>query len=193
MNRIGRSVVLAAALAIVGVGAAAAHEERELGDYSVEVGFRNEPVFTGEESGLEFFVNRGDEPVEGLEDTIQAQVTFGAETRDLEVTATFGQPGAYQAIFFPTAAGQYTFRIYGSIEDLDVDEEFTSGPDTFGDVRDVTSGQFPIQFPATADIVRDAEAGANAATMAIAALVVGGLGLLAGLIALGLVVARRRA
>lgn len=194
MNRIGRSVVLAAALAtIVGIGAAAAHEERELGDYSVEVGFRNEPVFTGEESGLEFFVNRGDEPVEGLEDTIQAQVTFGDETRDLEVTATFGQPGAYQAIFFPTAAGQYTFRIYGSIEDLDVDEEFTSGPDTFGDVRDVTSGQFPIQFPATADVVRDAEAGANAATTAIAALVVGGLGLLAGLIALGLVVARRRA
>jgi len=193
-NRIGRGVVLAAALTtIVGIGTASAHEERELGDYSVEVGFRNEPVFTGEESGLEFFVNRGGQPVEGLEDTLQAQVTFGADTRDLEVTATFGEPGAYQAIFFPTAAGQYTFRIYGTIEDLDVDEEFTSGPDTFGDVRDVTSGQFPIQFPATADVVRDAEAGANAATMAIAALVVGGLGLLAGLIALGLVVARRRA
>jgi len=183
-------VVLAS---VAGIGSVAAHEERDVGDYTIEVGFLNEPVYSGEESGLELLVTHGDQPVEGLEETLQAQVTFGDQTRDLEISPTFDEPGAYQSVFFPTAAGQYTFRVFGEIEGQAVDESFTSGPDTFGDVRDVSSGQFPVQYPATADVVRDAQAGANAATMATVALVVGGLGLIAGLVALGLAVARRRA
>jgi len=193
-NRIGRSAVMGVVLAsVAGIGSVAAHEERDVGDYTIEVGFLNEPVYSGEESGLELLVTHGDQPVEGLEETLQAQVTSGDQTRDLEISPTFDEPGAYQSVFFPTAAGQYTFRVFGEIEGQAVDESFTSGPDTFGDVRDVSSGQFPVQYPATADVVRDAQAGANAATMATVALVVGGLGLIAGLVALGLAVARRRA
>ena len=115
------------------------------------------------------------------------------QTRDLEISAVFGQPGAYRSVFFPTAAGPYTFRITGTLDGEPIDESFTSGPDTFSEVRDVTAGQFPVAFPATADIVRDAEAGAAAATTATIALVLGGAGLVAGLVALGLSIARRRA
>jgi len=193
-KRIGRGVVLGAVLAtLAGTGSVAAHEERDVGDYTLEVGFLNEPVYSGEESGLELLVSQGGQPVEGLEDSLQAQVTYGDQTRDLEISPKFDEPGAYQSVFFPTAAGQYSFRISGDIEGQAVEETFTSGPDTFGDVQDVSSGQFPVQYPATADVVRDAEAGANAATMATVALVVGGIGLVAGLVALGLAVARRRA
>jgi hypothetical protein len=42
------------------------------------------------------------------------------------------------------------------------------------------------------DVVRDAEAGANAANTATIGLVLGGAGLLVGLVALGLTIARRR-
>jgi len=192
-TRIGRSVVLGAVLAtLAGIGTVAAHEERDVGDYTLEVGFLNEPVYSGEESGLELFVTQGDQPVEGLEEGLQAQVTYGDQTRDLEISPIFGEPGGYRSVFFPTAAGQYSFHVTGDIEGQAVDETFTSGPDTFGDVQDVTSGQFPVQYPATADVVRDAQAGANAATLATVALVVGALGLVAGLVALGLAVARRR-
>jgi hypothetical protein len=179
---------------VVGAGVVLAHEHREVGEYSITVGFMNEPVFNGDKSGLEFEVahHETEEPVEGLEETLSAEVTFGAETRELEISPTFGVPGAYQSVFVPTAAGQYTFRIFGEIEGTAIDEEFTSGPDTFGDVRDVATGQFPIVFPATADVVRDAEAGASAATTATIALVLGGAGLVAGLVALGLSLARRR-
>ncbi|HEX5040786.1 MAG TPA: hypothetical protein VFW95_11695 [Candidatus Limnocylindria bacterium] len=196
-KRIGRKAVLGVVLGgalttLAGVGSVAAHEQRDVGDYTLEVGFLNEPVFSGEESGLELSVSREDQPVEGLEESLQAQVSFGEQTRDLEISPIFGEPGAYRSVFFPTAAGQYSFRVFGDIDGQAVDETFTSGPDTFGDVQDVSSGQFPVQYPATADVVRDAEAGANAATMATVALVVGGLGLVAGLVALGLAVARRR-
>lgn len=179
--------------ATLGVGAVLAHESREVGEYTLVVGFIGEPVFTGQKSGLEFRVSRGDEPVEGLEQSLQAEVAYDGQTRDLPLSARFGQPGWYQSVFFPTAAGPYTFRIFGEIDGTPIDESFTSGPDTFSEVHDVAGGQFPVVFPATSDLVRDAEAGATAATTATIALGLGAAGLLAGLLALGLSLARRRA
>ena len=187
-----RIAVLGTLTMIVGGGTVLAHESRDIGNYSLVVGFVGEPVFTGQKSGLEFLVSRGEEPIEGLEETLAATVTFGDQTRDLQIEPRFGEPGWYQSIFFPTAAGPYTFRIFGEIEGEPLDESFTSGPDTFSEVQDVAGGQFPVQFPATGDIVRDAEAGADAATTSTIALVLGGAGLVAGLVAIGLALARRR-
>ena len=192
-QRVRRTAVVAAALTMmVGPGAVLAHETRDVGQYSVVVGFVDEPVFTGQKSGLEFSVSRGEAPVEGLEETLAATVRFGEQTRDLEISPRFGEPGWYQSIFFPTAAGPYTFRVFGEIEGEPFDESFTSGPDTFSEVQDVTSGQFPVQLPPIGDIARDAEEGANAATTAGIALLLGGSGLVAGLVALGVTLARRR-
>lgn len=192
-TRIGRAAVLGAMLtALVGIGVASAHESREVGAYTFSVGFLDEPVFSGQKSGLDLRVARGEEPVEGLEETLEAEVTFAGQSRTLEISPVFNQPGAYRSVFFPTAAGPYTFHVFGEIEGEAVDESFTSGPETFSEVQDVAGGQFPVQFPATGDIVRDAEAGANAATTATIALVLGGAGLVAGLVALGVTLARRR-
>ena len=192
IHRIGRAAVMAVALVALTAGVTLAHEVREVGEHTFVVGFIDEPVFTGQKSGLEFFVSRGEEePVEGLEATLEAQVTYGGQTRDLEISPRFGEPGAYESVFFPTAAGPYTFRIFGEVEGEPFDESFTSGPDTFSEVEEQSGGQFPVQFPAPADVVRDAEAGANASTQATIALVLAIAGLLAALVALGLTLARR--
>jgi hypothetical protein len=177
---------------VVGIGVASAHEQRDVGEYTFTVGFLEEPVFTGQKSGLDLRVARGEEPVEGLEETLRAEVSFSGQSRELEISPVFGQPGAYRSVFFPTAAGPYSFHVTGDIEGTPIDETFSSGPDTFGEVEDVAGGQFPVQYPATGDVVRDAEAGANAATTATIGLVLGGAGLLVGLVALGLTIARRR-
>ncbi len=95
-NRIGRASVLAVALtSVVGAGVALAHEHREVGEYSITVGFMDEPVFTGQKSGLEFEVaiHETEEPVEGLEETLSAEVTFGADTRELEISPVLRRPG----------------------------------------------------------------------------------------------------
>jgi hypothetical protein len=192
-KRIGRAAALGAVLTLlVGIGVASAHEQRDVGDYTFTVGFLEEPVFTGQKSGLDLRVARGEEPVEGLEETLRAEVSFSGQSRELEISPVFGQPGAYRSVFFPTAAGPYSFHVTGDIEGTPIDETFSSGPDTFGEVEDVAGGQFPVQYPATGDVVRDAEAGAGAATTATIGLVLGGAGLLVGLVALGLTIARRR-
>ena len=75
--------------------------------------------------------------------TLKAEVTYQDQTMELPLEARYNAPGAYQSIFYPTKAGDYTFRIYGKIGDTDIDESLTSGPDTFGPVEDPT----PLQFP----------------------------------------------
>ena len=120
------------------------------------------------------------------------EVTFEDQTLALEIQPRLGESGAYRAVFVPTVAGPYTFHIFGEIDGEPIDETFTSGPETFSEFQDVTGGQFPIVYPALGDVVRDAETGANAATTATLALVLDASGLLAGVVALGLTLARRR-
>ncbi len=177
---------------VLGTGAALAHESREIGDVTMTVGFIDEPVFVGQKSGLDLRVDVGGEPAEGLEESLTAEVIFGDEARPLELSPSFGEPGAYRSIFIPTAAGPYTFRITGEVGGEAVDESFTAGPDTFGEVQDTAGGQFPVTYPNTGDLARDAEAGAGAATTSTIALVLGAAGLLAGVAALGITLARRR-
>jgi hypothetical protein len=190
-----------AALALVGALAATAalavaapavlaHESREVAGYTLEVGFLDEPVFVGQRSGLDLVVRRGDQPVAGLEKTLKAEVGYGGRTIPLEVEAR-EEAGAYEGVFIPTAAGQYTFHLSGTIDGHAVDERFQSGPTTFDDVRDAAGGQFPVQLPSTVDLAGQARAGADAARLVPVAIALGAGGLLLGLIALGIALASR--
>ena len=153
------SLALSTLLLLVAPLAAEAHETRTIADgqYQIVVGFMNEPVFAGDKSGLEFWVTEavaatpgaGDEeaegaPVEGLEESLQAEVIYEDQTMALPLTAKWDEPGGYYSVFFPTAAeGDYTFRIYGDINGAEIDESFTSGPETFGPIEDPA----PLRFP----------------------------------------------
>ena len=140
---------------------ASAHETREIADgqYRIVIGFMNEPVFAGDKSGLEFWVTEvaaatpaaGDDaegtPVEGLAETLQAEVIHGDQTMELPLTAKWDEPGGYYSVFFPTESeGDYSYRIFGTIGDTEIDETFTSGPETFGPVADPQ----PLRFPPAA-------------------------------------------
>jgi hypothetical protein len=187
-------LAFAAALVLSAFAAATAtaHEERTVAGYDLEVGFINEPVFVGDKSGLEFFVHKGDAPIQGLDQTLKAQVIYQGQTRDLPITAREDAPGAYESQFIPTAAGPYTFHLSGTIEGKAIDEQFTSSPTGFDEVKEQATGQFPVQFPSQADVVADAQAGRNAANQVTIALVLGGAGLVFGLLGTGLALATRR-
>ena len=164
----GRGGALAIAIGLVALTMTltGAHERRDVanGQYRLVVGFLNEPAITGEQNGLSLRVSRIGgatgtplaspaaggtpaaaelAPVEGLQDFIEAEVIYGDQRMPLALSASFGDPGHYESIFFPMAAGDYSFRITGTIEDTPIDETFTSGLDTFSSVLPVE----PLQFP----------------------------------------------
>lgn len=182
-----------AGLLLAGLTATAlAHEERDVGDYSFEVGLIDEPVYVGQSSGLEFHVTKGDQPVSGLDETMKAEVIFGETKRDLPLTEREEDPGWYQSVFIPTAAGKYTFHLTGTVEGTAIDESFTSSPDGFNEVQEAASGQFPVTLPTTAELSAEAKKGADAASQVTIALALGGAGLVVGLLALGVALAGRR-
>ena len=80
----------------------------------------------------------------GLADTLQAQAIFGDQTRDFDLIPAFGEDGVYEAVFIPTEPGDYTFRFFGQIDGIDVDETFTSSPEGF----DSVAARADLEFPA---------------------------------------------
>ena len=189
--------------ALLAPGTATAHEQRDLagGKYQAVVGFIDEPAYNGQLNGLSLAVtdktqktpDGKDKPVEGLEQTLKAQVLAQGKTMDLTLRARFGQPGNYAAYFEPTVAGQYIFRVYGQIEGQNIDERFESGPGRFNDVEAIAPLQFPEKVgTAPADLQTRLDAAQSRANIALVVGIVGAaLGLL-GLGAAAMTLARRR-
>ena len=86
-------------------------------------------------------------PVEGLEQTLQVEVTHvpTKASRVMDLRAVFEKPGDYAADLIPTAQGVYEIRVFGTIEGNEVDETFISqgGGGGFSDVLPASDLHFP--------------------------------------------------
>jgi hypothetical protein len=193
----GLCAALLAALLRLSVVPALAHGHVEVGDYELVIGFANEPAFQGEPNGLDLIVTNHmtGEPVAGLDTSLRAEIIFGSSRRELALRPQFGEEGAYTADILPTEAGDYTWRIYGAIEETPVDISMTSGPETFSSVEAKSAASFPEAEPSTGDLTASVAAAENSARTALLVAVLGALLGLAGLAAglFGLQAARRRA
>lgn len=186
--RAARPLLAALLVAAIGagllIGSVAAHERRDVGEYQFVVGFLNEPAIIEEPNGLSLRVTRGEEPVEGLVGSLQAEILYGDERLPLELRAAFGDPGHYVSDVIPTETGTYSFHIFGDIEGSPVDETFVGGPDTFSEVEGRDAMTFPNQIGTVGDVqatAADAEDSAGTAMMlGIGGLVAGLLGLVLG-------------
>jgi hypothetical protein len=207
----GMLAIVAAILAVsltALVPAAQAHERRQVGDYTLVVGFSGEPAYIEEANGASVRVTRADgTPVEGLQQSLKVEVTNGGESRTFELASVFNQPGSYVARFIPTKSGSYAFRFFGTIEGQEINERFESGPGRFDEVKSTEDLQFPVKVPTNAQLASELQqptagnevvAAADAQSVQDAidradraqtiALVVGGFGIIVGLIGVVLAV-----
>lgn len=187
----GLALMLAGAL-VFGATTANAHERREVGDYTFIVGFLNEPALLNEPNSLDLRISNTEteEPIEGLEETLSVTVSAQGQDMELDLGARFNTPGAYNGYFMPTSEGEYTFHVTGTIEGNEIDETFSSGPDTFSNVN------APVGFPfaygegesdgasgleeRVSALEDDSDGGGSGATLGIIGIVLGGLGLAVG-------------
>ncbi|MCC6792389.1 MAG: hypothetical protein IT336_11925 [Thermomicrobiales bacterium] len=197
MNRALGVALIAAVLALLTPALASAHEHRDIADgrYSVVVGFSTEPAYSGFMNGLDFRVTDnslatpaadGGEPtgapVEGLESTLQAEIIYGDQKMTLVLEPRWRTPGAYDAWVVPTQPGDYSFRIFGTIGEVQIDETFTPGPETFSSVGDQAELQFPKATASNSAPVFGTVSGGggfntDAAAGGLAGLVIGAAGL----------------
>ena len=198
-----------------------AHDHRSVGEYQFTVGFAVEPAIEGVANGVELKVEKsatsaghgtsggqhggtssadsggmghdhGDlVPVEGLEGTLQVEVTHlgSGVSKSMRLYTVFGQPGHYKAALIPTASGNYRFRFFGTVEGNQVDETFDSGPNTFSTVNPAGDLYFPERQVTVREIegaVRGAQDMAvEAADNASAARMLGIVGIVLGMLGIG--------
>jgi len=219
MNRSVRAaaaIATAVGLAISVVAPATAHVVKQVGPYSVAIGWLHEPTYVGEENAVQVVVkDKSGNPVSDLSaDDMKVVVSSGNLQSDpMSLVPTFdadtglGIRGDYEATIIPTAPGDYTFHVAGTIHAQAIDETVASSESTFDTVVESVPVQFPSKLPALGDISTrlaridariatdrtNTDATAEAATRAlIAGIVIGGLGLVVGTAALFLSIRNRR-
>lgn len=171
--------------------AVSAHEQRQVGNYVLTVGFLNEPSYQGQPNGLDLRVAKNaanKTPVSDLEKTLKAEVIAGGKTMPLTIGPVYDNggkvPGAYKAPFVPTATGDYTFHITGTIDGQKIDQKFTSSPNTFSSVVPMADAEFPAKVPAVSQLTDDVQQAkddaSTARTFGIIGIIVGALGLITG-------------
>ena len=91
---------------------------------------------------------------------LTATVSYGDQQQEFPLTPTYdaeagtGTPGEYAALIIPTAPGDYTFHITGTVEKVKVDVKATSSPTTFSPVEDASAAQFPVKVPGTDQVAQ---------------------------------------
>ncbi len=182
-------LVLALVLFLLPVIPVSAHGSTQIGDYTVDVGFLNEPALQDEPNGLDLIVTntKTNQPVTGLENSLQAEIIFGASKRTLKIEPDEGQPGHYTAFLLPSAVGDYTWHIFGKIENTPADITMTSSPTTFASVVPKSDASFPGRDPSFNELQTELQ---RARVTAIVGIVVGVIGILLGIMALVLAAAR---
>ena len=210
------------AIAVLAIGLAsvatpvAAHIVKQVGPYTVALGWVHEPTYVGQLNGVQVVIKdaKGN-PVSDLSaDELKVVVsTAGQQSDPMSLAPTFdedtglGIPGDYEAPMIPTAPGDYTFHVTGTIHSTKIDETATSSDTTFDSVVDPSAVQFPSKLPAVGDLATRLErvdaraqsqisAANDAKSSAQGALVVGvavgGAGVLIGLVALAIAMMARR-
>jgi len=210
------------AIAVLAIGLAslatpvAAHIVKQVGPYSVALGWVHEPTYVGQLNAVQVVIKdaKGN-PVSDLSaDDLKVVVsTAGQQSDPMSLAPTFdedtglGIPGDYEAPMIPTAPGDYTFHVTGTIHSTKIDETATSSDTTFDSVVDPSAVQFPSKLPAVGDLAtrlervdaraqsqlsaaNDAKSSAQGAL--VVGIAVGGAGVLIGLVALALAMMARR-
>jgi hypothetical protein len=142
-------------------GPADAHEVREVGDLTFVVGWSSEPAFAGFGNEVQVIVTetQGERPVKGGE--LEAEVIFGDPESDTRTTLTldpaFDTPNEYLGYIIPTRPGTYSFHVTGTVGGQEIDEVFTSSPETFNDVENPADAEFPAQDPSRGELAQAVE------------------------------------
>ena len=157
MRSLSLGFVLASLVSIALVPAASAHSGVEVGEFLVTVGWKNEPAYVGQPNAVQVTVldHHDESPITDLAtgDLSVVVSTAGQDSASLPLDAAFdaaesiGPLGEYVAELVPTAPGDYTFHVTGSIHGTAVDLELTSGEETFDAVQGSSDLEFPAKLP----------------------------------------------
>lgn len=146
-------LVLVATIVFVsplGVKPAEAHITKVYGNYLVQVGWDNEPVYTGLINAAQVTIKKGSgdtaQPVINALKDLQISVKYGSVTKPLDFLPSSTVDGQYHAVLIPTKVGTYSLVFQGTVEGQAVDDEIP-----LDDVASVDTLNFPTSTDSSPD------------------------------------------
>ena len=127
-----KSILIALLISPLFFGSAFAHQADSVGDYRIEIDWKNKPVVTGESNAIIVYVSEmdkskeaADQPfvpekgIEGLKKTLKIKLIVDAESITLPLQPT-GVPGMYESNITPTFSGWSQLNFIGKINEQNV-------------------------------------------------------------------------
>jgi hypothetical protein len=160
-RRLGIATGAAAVLTIALVGTIQAHVLKDFGSYGVALGWVVEPTYVGQVNAVQVVVKdkQGKAVTDLADGDLKVIVSVGGQdsaalalNNKFDPDTGLGVPGDYEAPITPTASGDYTFHLTGSIHGQAVDETATSSDATFNSAVEATDIQFPNKLPSLTEI-----------------------------------------
>jgi len=125
-----------------GIKPAEAHITKVYGNYLVQVGWDNDPVYTGLINAAQVTVKKGSgdsaQPVINALKDLQISAKYGGVTKPLDFLPSSTVDGQYHAVLIPTRVGTYSLVFSGTVEGQAVNDEIP-----LDDVASVDSLNFP--------------------------------------------------
>lgn len=129
---------------------AEAHITKVFGNYLVEVGWGNEPVYSGLVNSAQVTIKKGSgdsaKPVINAIKDLQISVKYGTVTKPLDFLPSSVVDGEYDAVFIPTRVGTYSLVFTGTVEGQAIDAEIP-----LDDVASVDALNFPSSASSSSD------------------------------------------
>jgi hypothetical protein len=160
-RRFGIAVAGAIMLTIAVAGTMQAHVLKDFGTYSVALGWSIEPTYVGQINAVQVVVKdkQGKAVTDLADGDLKVVVGVGGQQsaalpliNKFDPDTGLGIAGDYEAPLMPTAPGDYTFHLTGTIHGQAVDETATSSDSTFNSAVEATDVQFPNKLPSLTEI-----------------------------------------
>jgi hypothetical protein len=146
--------LLVFALSPLEIQPASAHLAKVFGDYTVTVGWENEPVYDGLVNAPIVAVTTGSgdniKPVINALADMQISIKYGSVIKQLDFEPDNQVDGQYVSPMIPTKVGTYSLIMKGNIKDQSIDTEIS--------LDDVSSASI-LSFPQSTSSTSDANIG----------------------------------
>jgi hypothetical protein len=176
-------IILAAMIFVspLSVKPAEAHITKVFGNYLVEVGWNNEPVYNGLVNAAQVTIKKGSgdsaKPVINALKDIQISIKYGGIVKPLDFLPSSTVDGQYDSPFIPTRVGTYSLVFKGSVEGQAIDTEIAlddvasvdalNFPPSTGSTDNANVGQIGTILDQLTNDIEDAKNNADAAAKSV--------------------------
>ena len=161
---------------------AEAHVTKVFGNYLVEVGWGNEPAYSGLINSAQVTIKKGSgdsaKPVINALKDLQISVKYGTITKPLDFLPSSVVDGQYDAVLIPTRVGTYSLVFAGTVEGQAITAEIPlddvasvdtlNFPPSAGSSQDTANvGQLGTVINQLTSDIEDAKSNADAASKSV--------------------------